>query len=216
MVIARTAMLFLLTAASALTVPINWTLDATLSDGATVTGYFVFDPDLGLNQIITNFSVSIGTAAPGILLEPFDHHLPARIFFPFHFTPANSSAAGPFVRSDGAFEFASNASFANPIKGLPPETLSVQFVPVAPLSDTSRSTINNSNIKVNDPHSGECFNCTPYVCFSGATSYLCTGNALTQTPEPGAVPLVVFGICVFSCALLAGRRQTGWGGEVVR
>jgi hypothetical protein len=208
MVIARTVTLFLLTAASALTVPINWTMDATLSDGATVTGYFVFDPDLGPNQIITTFNISISTAAPGILLEPFDHNLPARVFFPFHFTSANSSATGAFLRSDGAFEFASNASFANPIKGLPPETLSVQFVPVAPLSDTSPFIINNSNIKVNDPHSGECFNCEPYVCFSGATSYLCTGSATTQTPEPGAVPLVAFGICVLSCALLAARRRS--------
>ena len=40
------AMLFILTAVSALAGPITWTVNATLDDGATVTGFFVFDPDL--------------------------------------------------------------------------------------------------------------------------------------------------------------------------
>jgi hypothetical protein len=103
MAISRAAMLFILTAASALSVPITWTINATLSDGATVTGSFVFDPDLG-EQIITNFNINISAATPGTLIEPGEGGLPTSVFFPFDFTPANSVAYGAIGGS--FFQFA--------------------------------------------------------------------------------------------------------------
>jgi hypothetical protein len=65
--------------------PITWTLDLALDDGATVTGSFTFDPDLGSNQGITNFKIVVSSATPGILREPFDEGLPTSVFFPFNF-----------------------------------------------------------------------------------------------------------------------------------
>jgi hypothetical protein len=124
------------------------------------------------------------------------------VFFPFDFTPVNSTAAGPFGSADGSFEFASNTQFANPITGLPAESLIFSFVPVSPLTDASSTIINNSNINVNDPFSDECFNCTPYVCFAGATSSVCVASTV---PEPSAFSLVALGICVL-CGTSAVRK----------
>jgi hypothetical protein len=60
MTITRLAFAAVVAGSAALAGPITWTVNATLSDGATVTGSFVFDPDLGYHdprptQIITNF-----------------------------------------------------------------------------------------------------------------------------------------------------------------
>src|SRR5580704_12597209 len=56
---------------------ITWTINGTFADGGTLTGTFVFDPDLGPSQAITvfNFTVSGGNTA---------------VFFPYNFTPSNS------------------------------------------------------------------------------------------------------------------------------
>ena len=149
---------------------ITWTLNATLSDGAAVTGYFAFDPAKGPNQNITNFNINVSAATPGILSEPGDRNLPTSVFFPFDFTPANSSAGGPRPTNGGSFVFASNATFANPISGLPAESLFLSFVPVSPLSSTSSTIINNNTINVSNPYSNECFNCDPYVTFAEPTA----------------------------------------------
>jgi len=186
---------------------INWTINAALDDGATVTGSFVFDPDLGTDQSITDFNINISAPLPGTLREPGDGGLPTSVFFPFDFTPANSSAGGPVTGNDGAFEFSSNAFFTNPLTGLPPEHLVFQFVPVSPLTDTSSTTIDNGNIALNDGHSVECFNCDPYVCFTGATSSLCVPS--TPTPEPPSYALILSAIGVAIGAVVLGRARVG-------
>jgi hypothetical protein len=202
----RVAILFVLIAASAVSASITWTLDATLADGATVTGSFVFDPNLGPNQTTTNFNINISAATPGTLSEP-GVTLPTSVFFPFDFTPANSTARGPLLGQDGSFEFFSDTQFPNPRSGFPSANLRFDFVPALPISNGSTTIINNSNISVNDPYSSECFNCAPYVCFAGATSPVCLASTFTPSPEPREFLLVAFGICAFCCASIIGRRR---------
>ena len=194
----------LLMVASAQAAPITWTLNIALDDGATATGFFIFDPDLGSDQKITNFSINISAPAPGILKGPFNQGLPTSVFFPFDFTPANSSGIGPFSSQEGAFEFHSNTMFPNPIAGLPPETLVLQFVPFLPLSDTSSTIINNSNIDLNSGHSNECFNCLPYSCFVGATSDICVPRA--TVPQPPSHALFLIGLVTLIAVVM--RRRT--------
>jgi hypothetical protein len=202
----RVVTLLILTAMCAFSSSITWTINATLDDGASVTGFFVFDPDLG-PQSFDNFDVNISAATLGTLSEPFDSGLPTSVFFPFDFNPVNSSGSGPTPGNDDAFEFVSNAHFV-PMGGGLAEPLVFQFVPLSPLTDTSSTIITNSNIDVNDGHSLECFDCSPYVCFAGATSSLCTGSANT-TPEPGELSLVSFGIAVL-CGTSVVRRRRDW------
>lgn len=202
----RRGLLFLLcTAVPACATSINWTINATLSDGATVTGSFVFDPDLG-SQTITNFDISVSAATPGTLIEPGDDGLPTSVFFPFEFIPSNSEGAGPVSFRDGAFQFRSIATFINPKPGFPAEDFDLDFVPLSPLTDLSSTTITNSTIAVNDANSVECFNCNPYVCYAGATSALCVGNA-TGSPEPRGWALSGLGMLAFcGWAWMARRR----------
>src|SRR5258708_37660831 len=96
--------------------PITWTINATLADGASVNGSFVFDPDLGPNQTITTFDVNVGA---GTSIPPS----PVRAFPAFDFTPSNSSALGDWS-ADGYFAFASLMSFPNP--PFPNESLDLQ------------------------------------------------------------------------------------------
>ena len=204
--ILRGPMLLLLACTAAFAAPITWTINATLDDGATVTGSFVFNPDLGGSQTLTNFNIQISAATPGTLSEPFDNGLPTSVFFAFDFTPANSLAISP-SGTGGSFNFASNASFANPLPGLPSESLVLQFALLAPLTDASSTIITNSDINLNDGHSNECFDCEPYVCFAGASSALCAGSSVSTTPEPQAAPLLALGICCLICAVTVGRRR---------
>jgi hypothetical protein len=180
--------------------PIDWTIDATLDDGATITGSFVLDPDLGPFQTITNFNIDVSAATIPFLTEPLDGGLPTSIFPAYDFTPSNSTAEGPFLSADGSFSFTSD-SFA-----YGGENLVLQFVPSSPLTDTSSTLINNSDINVNDGHSAECFDCDPYVCFAGATSSICV-NATASTPEPGSLPLLVFGVFALSWAIVVKKRR---------
>jgi hypothetical protein len=186
---------------------IDWTVNATLDDGATVTGFFQFDPDLGAGQAITDFNINVSAATPGTLTEPFDDNLPTSVFFPFDFTPANSLSTGDITGADGAFVFVSDTTFPDTLAGTP-ESLLFRFVPVSPLSDTSSTTITNSNINVNDDFSNECFDCDPYVCYAGASSSLCAAGTAT-TPEPSELSLMAFGICAFACAVMVRRRRPG-------
>ena len=172
---------------------ITWTINATLSDGATVTGSFVFDPDLG-SQTLTNFDIVVSAATPGTLIEPGDDGLPTSVFFPFGFTPTDSSGSGPLAANHGAFDFLSNTMFPNPLPGGVSEKLVLGFVPLSPLTDASGATITNSSIDINDPFSVECFNCRPYVCYQGATSALCVGAS--GSPEPRAWALAGIGLLV--------------------
>ena len=184
---------------------IVWTVNATLDDGATVTGSFVFDPDLGSNQAITNFNISISAATPGTLTEPGDDGLPTSVFFPFNFTPTNSTGFGPVSFNDGALEFSSDAIFPNPIVGNPPEPLQIRFLPSSPLTDSSSTTINNGNMNLNDPYNLECFDCDPYVCYTGATSSLCVPAA--STPEPPSFALIMTALALTVGALVLGRAK---------
>jgi hypothetical protein len=180
---------------SALAAPITWTINATLDDGATVTGSFVFNPDLGPFEIITNFNINISAATISTLTEPFDSGLPTSIFPAYDFTPANSTAEGPFANSQ--FNFTSNAFTYGG------ENLVLSFVPASPLTDASSTTITNSNIAVNNVYSEECFDCDPYVCFAGATGGICP-SASVGTPEPGELPLVAFAL---GCVLIVRRQR---------
>ncbi len=201
----RASVFFLLAGCTAFSAPINWSINASLDDGATVTGTFVFNPD---TQALTSFNINISAATPGTLTEPGDQNLPTSVFPAFDFTPANSVAAF-FPSTDGSFEFLSNANFPNPIAGQPDEMLVFTFVPLSPLTDTSATHITNSSINVNDPFSAECFNCTPYVCFSGATSALCASTSTASAPEPGGLVPLALGNLVLVCALSAvGRRRS--------
>jgi hypothetical protein len=122
------------------------------------------------------------------------------------FSPTNSSGFGPVSRNDGAFEFSSETLFANPIPGYQSENLVLQFVPASPLIDTSNTNINHSNINLNDGHSGECFDCSPYVCFVGATNSDCVSGTVPPAglPEPDAISLLGAGLAALG--LLRLRR----------
>jgi hypothetical protein len=161
---------------AALAAPITWTINATLDDGATVTGSFVFDPDL-VSNLIPNYNINISAATPGTLSGLYDYGLPTSVFFPFDYTPANSTA----FAGNQYFAFYSDANFADPL-ATQPENLRFEFVPVSPLTDASSTLITNSNINVNSNSSDECFDCNPYVCFAGAaerSDRLCGSVALT-------------------------------------
>jgi hypothetical protein len=132
--------------------PITWTIDATLDDGATVTGSFVYDPDLASPETLTTFNIAISAPTISTLLEPDDGGLPTSIFPAFDFTPSNSTAAGPFT--------AGNFSFQSGALTYGSEALVLQFVPLSPLTDLSSTTITNSDIAVNNGHSAECFDST--------------------------------------------------------
>jgi len=82
------------TAVSVLANPITWTINVTLDDDATVTGFFVFDPDIAARQLLTNYSINISAATPGTLRGVSNNNLPTSVFFPFDFTPADSGAGG--------------------------------------------------------------------------------------------------------------------------
>jgi hypothetical protein len=181
---------------------ITWDINATLSDGATVTGYFVFNPDGGSGQLITNFNIEIGAATTSFLVEPGETTVPTSIFPAYDFTPSNSSAEGDNPNTDGSYAFISNTfSYGN-------ESLVLSFVPVSPLTDANSTTIDNSGINVNDPYSAECFDCDPYVCFAGATSTLCA-SASSAVPEPGGLPLVACSIGSLIWALtVMGRMRS--------
>ena len=115
MAICRVGMLLVLCVSAALADPITWTLNATLDDSATVNGSFVFDPDIGF-QTITSFNINISAATPGTLSEPGDRGLPTSTFFPFDFTPTNSTAQSPSL-STGVFTFYFASVATYPIPG---------------------------------------------------------------------------------------------------
>ena len=195
--------LLVLSASSAFSTAITWNVNMLLDDGATVTGSFVFDPDLPPPANPTGFNISISAATPGILTEPLDDGLPTSTFFPFDFTPANSVAFGEehFQNEDfqdtSLFLFESDVAFPDPLNF--PSPLIFGFDLPSPLTDSTNTTLTNANVDVNFNRSfGECFDCVPRTCFAGASSSatggLCADSA-AQTPEPGSLGLVAFGGC---------------------
>jgi hypothetical protein len=202
LVIVRAAVLLAFSGASAFSAPITWTLDATLDDGATVTGTFVYNPDAGF-QDITNFNIQVSAATIPTLTEPLDEGLPTSIFPAFDFTPSNSDAAGPFSDHEGSFSFLSDDFTYDG-----GDSLVLQFVPLSPLTDLSPTTITNADINVNAGNSTECYDCNPYVCFAGATSSLCAPSTVqTTTPEPAGSAFGAVGVCALYGVLMVARRR---------
>jgi hypothetical protein len=138
--------------------PVTWTLrNVVFSDKGVATGSFVHDADTGS---ITNWNISTtgGNTA---------------VFFPFNFTPANSTAA--FYTATGGFNFFSTALF--PAEG--DENLLFQLVPVSPLTDAGGAV----NINVQSQNSDECFDCYPSRSFvSGFVTTRTTVTPVTTGP----------------------------------
>jgi uncharacterized protein (TIGR03437 family) len=127
---------------------VTWTLNVTFADGGAASGVFTFDSK---TKVFTNWDV---WATGG----------DTSVFFPFEFTPANSSLFFSSTDPSGlTLDFASNALFTAPSGGLS-ENLYVATTLASPLS-SGASTINT----VSGPYSGECFNCYPYRPVIGGT-----------------------------------------------
>ena len=148
--------LLVLSASSAFSTAITWNVNMLLDDGATVTGSFVFDPDLPPPANPTGFNISISAATPGILTEPLDDGLPTSTFFPFDFTPANSVAFGEehFQNEDfqdtSLFLFESDVAFPDPLDQAidnPRRSPLMGFgfdLETSPLTDSTNTTLTNA------------------------------------------------------------------------
>ena len=123
---------------------ITWTINGIFTDGGTVTGTFVFDPDLGPIQPITvfNFTVSGGNTA---------------VFMPYNFTPSNSYGASFASAYPSLFEFSTNSAYTSG------EPYSLNIVPVSQLTNAGGS------INLNTAASDNCFNCNPSRLFASGT-----------------------------------------------
>src|ERR1035438_7140925 len=123
---------------------ITWTINGTFTDGGTVTGTFVFDPDLGPIQTITvfNFTVSGGNTA---------------VFFPYNFTPSNSHGTSFASAYPSLFEFSTNSAYTSG------EPYTLNIIPVSQLTNAGGS------INLNTAASNNCFGCNPYRLFASGT-----------------------------------------------
>jgi hypothetical protein len=160
---------------------ITWTLNGTFADGGTVSGTFVYDPDLGSTQNINTFNIAVSGGNTGV-------------FFPFDFTPANSAAS---VSVNGTqFFFGSLATYTGG------EIYVVQFTTVSPLSDAGGVV----NIDLASPDSANCFNCVPFRLFTSGT--ITVPVTLPSTPAPSTLILVLVGLgCAIPYAARHRRRQ---------
>jgi hypothetical protein len=170
-------MLMIVSASIMSALPLTWTLNATFADGGTAVGLFTFNSD---TDTFSNWNVS---ATGG----------DTSVFFPFDFTPADSSL---FFNGDDpsglTISFASDALFPDPIAGQP-ESLVLAATLASMLSDAG-GTISITPGVISGSFSAECFDCDPYRLIT-------TGN-VTTTPEPNSFALMAVGICVFSCAVM--------------
>jgi hypothetical protein len=163
--------------------PITWDFNATFVDGGVASGFFVYNADepavfFGL-QPFTDWDITVSGGDTST-------------FFPFEFTPANSTA-GFWVAQGSFFVFESDAAFPNPVVGLPPEPLLLRFFPSSPLTDSAGST----TIDPSNPYSVECFACSAYRVYSSGT--------LAAVPEPSPLALIGLGVLAIGGSFLRGR-----------
>jgi hypothetical protein len=190
----------------------HFTIDATLTDGATVTGFFMYNPDKGF-QDLTRYRIKVSAAGPGHLSSQ-NGHLPNSIFFPFVFTPSNSIGDGPISSHTNAFSFSSDATFVDPLYPTLNENLFLSFIPNPVLTDTSSLAITNSNMKINK-WSGECFDCSPWVNFTRPPAPAVVGAArsggglLSAVPEPRTWLTMSLGLAALGGALRRRRQSIG-------
>jgi hypothetical protein len=157
--------------------PILWTINGTFSDGGTVTGTFVYDPDVGVNRPINTFNVAVSGGDTAV-------------FFPYDFTPANSRGEGSEPPT-GVIIFSSDNTY------LGGETYDLSFVPASPLTDAGGVI----NLNVSSPESGNCFDCDPFRTFISGTITAATPPA---TPAPPSLLLILVGL---TCAGLYAARH---------
>ena len=83
------------------------------------------------------------------------------VFFPFDFTPANSTLAFN-ANAPGQIAFASNATFPDTV-AQNPESLVLEVTPASPLSNAG------GTINISLSNSAECFDCNRYRLFASGT-----------------------------------------------
>jgi len=158
--------------------PITWTINGTFNDGGTVSGTFIFDPDLGAEQTISTFNVAVSGGN-------------TTVFFPYDFTPANSLALGP-ITGPGQFVFESDSTYIGGRQYI------LQFVPASPLSDAGGVV----NINVASGYSANCFDCAPFRVFVRGT--ITPAGTPLPTPAPPSLLLMLAGL---ACAGLYAARH---------
>jgi hypothetical protein len=149
--------------------PLTWTLRATFADGGTAFGAFTFDSDTG---VFSNWNVSTTGGN-------------TTIFFPFHFTPANSGMGiQPNDPSGLTLTFFSHAMFTGPGNHTPENLF---FVPTlaSRLSDAGGTiTIVPGDInRISPLFSVECFDCTPARLVTSGTVTAPTAACSTVPPK---------------------------------
>ncbi len=174
----RVGVFLVLAAGAALCNPITWTLSATFNDGGTAAGVFTFDSDTGK---FSNWNVSTSGGNTSV-------------FFPFDFTPANSSLSLNRVDPSGpTIAFVSDVTFPDAEAGTP-ENLILQATLVSPLTDA----LGAISINLLSGYTAECFDCGPARFFTSGTLTAVPGNQTSQTITFGALSNVTLGVAPFA------------------
>jgi hypothetical protein len=143
-------------AASAIAVPVTWTLSgATFTDGGTASGYFVYDAD---TDTLSTFSVV--TAAGNTVAFPA--------------TTYDLSTAFGSIDSSGAGTIGTVLTIGNPPPG--PGQRPLRMPAVSALSDAGGSVALN----LLSPYQGECYNCNPYRFFNAGNLVGTVAPAITS------------------------------------
>lgn len=166
--------------------PKTWTISGTFTDGGTVNGTFVFDPDTNTFGAF-NITVSGGNTS---------------VFFPFTWTPTNAVAEGPFTGEASQIAFVSNAAYPAYANN---EPYVLQFVPTTPLTDAGGAV----SINTSSGYSGNCFDCNPYRAFASASiSGPVSSPTPPATPAPPTLLLIMMGLaCAGAYAVRDRFRQ---------
>ena len=152
--------------------PLTWTLQATFADGGTASGVFTYDADTGT---FSNWNV---TATGGN----------TSVFFPFTFTPANSSVG--IFSGNSRLTFGSNASFPDSVAGVPENlVLEITLSSSSPLSDAG-GVINIVPGVLFTVASAECFDCNPYRQITSGTLTTGSASVLPSITQVSPTPLV--------------------------
>lgn len=166
MIILVAALLF---ATGAFSFPITWTIqNGIFDDGGVANGFFLFDSD-------TTCGGTCVVAFPNWDIVAVGGN--TTVFFPFEFTPANSTGVfSPSLSGKEGFVFTSNATFRSNN-----QPLQLRIIPVSPLTDVGGTiSIDFANI-----FQGECFNCDPFRRFAD--------GSVTTIPEPRSIFLFIIG-----------------------
>jgi uncharacterized protein (TIGR03437 family) len=167
--------------------PLTWTLNATFDDGGTAVGVFTFDSD---TRSFSNWDVSTTGGNTSV-------------FFPFDFTPENSSLGFNNPLDDPSqreIVFASSASFPDPLAPNP-ESLVLVITPASSLSDAGGTVDISPGVTL--VFSGECFDCNPARLITSGTVYAAQGNQASQTITFGPLSNQVLGTAPFALTATA-------------